>query len=632
MAVLFTAFRLVEKTSRPAVMARMQAVEDHYLAQDSYPFIPVRYFDEQTGLGLHAIVQEYDNEKLRYLHDDDERVAIATKKPFGYSRHLATGAAPTIVGRLSAALQRDPGVIEDLHAPFCLVTLDKRQSAISVHQDVLGMERIVRLEASAGVAISNRPVAAHLMLLHRPRPSVAGWAVDQMSGWFHSGLTAFEDTFQLQRGSVLVLDRTGESVRQINVLSRWFGEQPPRSIEEGYRRLAAEIHDFGEYQADCGLSGGRDSRAVAAAASLLAPSIIRFRTSYPPVLERDIARRLVERMDQFDRFEDEDKALRADGSILWRARQRAQATKQKHPFARARDWARLHEGGVIAQALLADAPSTHFRSSASVLTLTGVGGEISRAYQYVRGQSSEGTGRARFFKHIETPVQARLETHPLTSRNYFDFVGEECAEILKNVVASEFSNATSDGVGDYRFFDYWYLIARMRKETPALTSNLIIPYLVPEFLRAAVTESFERKLTGELTKDMITRFRPNWSDIPYFDELKKTMPEENTNFFVKKEYLWEGDYADEFRELIHDSPAFDYPFDKGVITAHFDNSENFDANDRLATNVKAHGLLHRHAFVELCSEVEGKIDALLAGPVDPAVVIGSATGAAQGKP
>ena len=209
-----------------------------------------------------------------------------------------------------------------MHPPFSLVHIDKLNRLARVYTDVAGYVRTYRLESINGFAVSNRSIAPFILTLTNLSLSGLGWAAEQLNGYMYGELTAFSGLRRSLPGTRYFVSRSRTYVESDDQVKTWFSSEAPDPFA-GLSRLAREADEIGQFDSiNVAMTGGRDSRASAAFAFKFFGNRAKGFTSYPPALERTIARQLAERVPDFATFDDDDHAVRKDGTTIWRGLRR----------------------------------------------------------------------------------------------------------------------------------------------------------------------------------------------------------------------------------------------------------------------------------------------------------------------
>lgn len=627
MSLLYSAFRFSPAPSFEVVRSRADAIRQFYV-ESGFNVRERLLYSPETGVGIHVLWQTFKNEQFRHVAESEDRLTILSNLPFGWSDLVpSTTAIETIGMRIADALIKSPRSVGQLHPPLTVLDFDKRQQKVAFFVDMAGVSKSFHLRGQDHFVISNRCIAAHMMARQRPTPDPVAWAADQMCGWLHSDFTPFSATKRNVHGSIIYIDSRKVECIQQNLVVELFAPEQSHSVSHGYDRMQKELKALGEYgPSGVALSGGRDSRGSAALASKIMPGNFHLRTSYPPVLEKTIAEQLVERMNEFGSFSDGKRfqATRSDGSLLWIAQEkktpalkaaavkvgmRLRMSDRTMPglLDRARGWARAMEGNCLAGMLATKCNFTIFtKSETRTLALHGAGGEIARGYGYTRPVERTPDGEKDFEKQIgRTTAKARLEKHRLTSKSSVYFARDEYWPEIQKRIDAAWKDSEAAGLGGYRFFDYWYIISRLAKTGGGYHSTRdLLPFLAPEFMSHGVRQTDVEKLHGSLIQKMVAEYQPSWRDVPYFDQAKTTAPKEKSQVFSRADYLWQNAEVKDFIFVLRKSPALnDRPFDRAKVLSHFQNLEQASESVRTFSQHRAYGLIHYHAFRELCEEV-----------------------------
>jgi asparagine synthase (glutamine-hydrolysing) len=179
--------------------------------------------------------------------------------------------------------------LSEVVPPFGLVVVDESSGSFAVCQDWLGMARLYVYRSQGVVAISNLPTMLPYVLGDRIVPDEEGWAYFIGGDAFNGCTSPVRGVTQVPAGVVMTgrQNSTGHwdvSTTQNRTVDDIVAEASAASdrthidlAAEGIRRAAASLGVLWPAQIPLGLSGGKDSRLVAAA--LLSAGIVpRFST------------------------------------------------------------------------------------------------------------------------------------------------------------------------------------------------------------------------------------------------------------------------------------------------------------------------------------------------------------------
>lgn len=611
MSILFAAAKLSPRNwDQWPFSKRVELLKSQYNVAKFNDIDESTWWFPRVGLAVYVAVQKQEHQIFSHRSKRDTRTDFISHAPFGYKAICPSSPLDDIPSALVDKLHNDSRVLLKLSPAQTIISVDEETETFSFWNDLLGLSKCFGLSVGSEFAISNRPVAAHILAGYSPVPSINGWASEQLHGWFLSELSPFENTRQMLGGTHVVLGKHGTSENRNLLVGEWFTQKQSLSTFEGFGRFISEFDEFcTPSEMDIALSGGRDSRASAALISSTHLDKIRFRTNEPPALEGIVARQLVQKLPNFGALgKDDTRAVDAFGRVIWKANTPVVIEAEVHQ--RAKDWARVGEGITAPVSIYSNPPkSTVFSSTAFVPSFAGVAGESAKAYYWSPNMVSGAyaTSLKRFQEDIKLKISERLKSHPLTVQNSYPIISKEFRMPIAQLVLAGQKEATSQGIHGYRFLDYWWLTNRFGLATTVAYSGTatIMPFMVPEYISEAMQGIPADRARAKFLNDIVNHYRPEWAGVPYYDELQNHVPKDQLRFYRERSLLWEGELAKGFFEILRESPAFDQPYDRRSILELF--SSDIPQNQKQGLNVKALGLLHRHAFWEMCREVGMRI-------------------------
>ena len=495
------------------VDARLRRVERNYAALVDYPLATRRALSGRCGL---AIVGDADP-RCRWPHFSEAAdLAIATAHlPGGWSRLLAGSPSDTAL-RLARAVAEDPDrVIGTLSAPVAVAVLDRPEGGLTVINDALGAARVFSLEADGWTLWSNRPGALVLFAGVRPRADERGWQVLAAAGWLLADASPIEGVRRLRPGTVIAVDPAGDVRRResgaIGDLVRPAGdldELAPPAAEQ----MAAQAREAAEMwpgAAHVDLSGGRDSRVIAAA--IAAAGIeAQYRTSDATPGEAGVARQLIEL---------------APMSLEHRVgRTRPGSASPGTPLLeRARNLHRLHDGVRHPQKLRGK--MTLPRPRPERPKFSGHGGEIAHGFFYKsRGEIRRLRGRRR--QLTRRVMRFFAQGH--------DAALPESTSAAEAVVERTLDEGRELGLRGPPLLDWFYLVDRFAHRSGIATdSERAALFAAPAVIAASFALKPHERVAARLHDELISRFVPEWQDVPYFKPTKARAAR------IRRERLWE---------------------------------------------------------------------------------------------
>ncbi|MDO3684805.1 hypothetical protein [Micromonospora sp. C28ISP2-4] len=428
--------------------------------------------------------------------------------PVTLARHLLTGA----------------DVHRDVVPPFALLALDRDRLALQ--QDWLGMARVFTGTADGVTAWCTRPGPLAAFLHGEARPDPVGWTSYLLIGHFGGDLSPLAGTRLLRPGERVTGRRRADGGWQLTTEIRYAADDVVRSgladrdrpigerldrAADALTRSVAGLHRLYDGEVTLGLSGGKDSRLIAATlvAAGRTPDLV---TNDDAPAEGEVARELVR---------------------LLRDRRGLDLPHRLMPAAppatvldtglrdRALRVAALHDHQYPSSYLTRPAVRTRLPEDVRPPSLTGAAGELVVGFWYPRADADP----------APTPEQSAM-TKLLAAMPRGATTPEALAAERARVTALT-AHARGLGLHDEHLTDYVYLIERMRRWcTAAYTTGMVTPFLAPGFVAASFAFTVAEKRARLPHTALIARLVPEWADVPFVSPV--TGPSRATR-------IWEGD-------------------------------------------------------------------------------------------
>jgi len=503
---------------------RLERVRHHYAKLVDYP-LAIR-----CERGRHAAVATIgDSEPFcRWPHfAGDARLAIATAyTPTGWERIAGKKPLNEAPLALASGVLADPGdASRKLNAPIALAVLDGREDRLVVVNDALGAARVYEAESGGVRAWSNRPGALILFLGLEAKADTRAWMVLAGASWFLGDTAPIEGVRRLPGGTVIEARPDGIDERSTRAAGQWVtsSESLPELAEIAIDHARAQARTGAQLwpgEAKVDLSGGRDSRLVAAAI-IAADAPARFLTSDATPGEADIARALIE-------------AAPGDLDHEVSRTEAGSATPSTELLERARNLHLLHDGVRHPQKLRGK--MTLPRPRPRNATFSGHGGEIAHGFFYKNERQLKKVARRK--KRIPDRVMRFFEKDHGAAR-------PEAYEMALELVEENFDAGREAGLDGPVLLDWFYLTERFAHRSGLATdSERISVFATPGFVGASFALEPKDRLSDRLHLDLIGRLVPEWRDLPFFEEPATNMPSN------RRDRLWEIDRDAEVVEEI----------------------------------------------------------------------------------
>jgi hypothetical protein len=411
--------------------------------------------------------------------------------PLGYESIAGDLAPEQAAVPLARGVLAAPGRMLELAAPFVLGVVDRAAERLDLFTDSVGLGRLFQVRMADGWVWSNRPVAACLFADLPLRASTEGWQYAAGCGWFMGDTTPYAGVLVVPGATHIAADGRRRIVTRIDPASVWSGTTPVEETAEGLRTVVRSIGRLWPGTPTVDLSGGRDSRVVAAA--FLSAGVDVQLNSYGP--EVSVAEQLVAALP----YEVEHVVKRPQPVLP------ASSASPALPEVvdRARRWHRYGEGLRPASYLFHGPPAD--LAGVDHLAIGGAGGEVAHGHFYPRDV-------------LKLDPNIDVFTQQLTARLVPARGPAEAArEAVRTQVQRVLREASAGGLDDARMLDHFYIVERLRRwGTTAERSGVVSPLLLPAFMRGALGLTTRQRLGNELHLALLRELVPQWADIPFY--------------------------------------------------------------------------------------------------------------------
>ena len=487
--------------------ARPLSTKDRRMARDRFEaavpdIVPETFLRHEAGgedwgvTVLHRSVQ--GAYRWPMVATDDTVTAVSLGLPVG----LDTAGGPLALAR---RLLAGADVHRDVVPPFGLIALD-RDDRVAVQQDWIGMCRLFTAEAGGITALCNRPSLLAGFLHGAAEPDLDGWASYTVCGSFGGDMSPIRGVRLMRPGERLtgrrrtgggweLAGRTTYGVDDV-VLSGHAGQGAPvdASLDRAAGAITGAAAGISELYTDeitLGLSGGKDSRLIAASL-VAADRLPRFVTNEDTPVEGEVARELM-RLLRDKRGLDPVHDLRTVGApaTVLRAGLRDRTTNLQ----------RLYDFQYPSTYTVRASRSPRLHDQAPPAAFSGVGGELCTGYWY----PAPG-GR--------TPVEELLAR--LMAGVPAGVAAEAVVEAERARITGRLDHAKDLGLSGPHLIDYVYLIERVRRwYSSAYMIGMVTPFLAPGFVAATFALTAEQKRRCLLHTSLIGRLVPEWAEVPF---------------------------------------------------------------------------------------------------------------------
>ena len=427
------------------------------------------------------------------LEQADERTwVLAVNVPVG-----APG-GPEGLPRLARRIQDDPDrLVRELAPPYTLVWQDLATGGLHIQTDGLGLAPLYRFDDGDLWAVSNRVLT--LQAAGCPlAPAPLDWAVRLTVGWFPMDLTGFRGVRTVPPGTGARLDGRTVASHRVAALDDWLRPEQDTEDETWFERsrlrMLEEIRtafDGWSGTSQVGLTGGRDSRAVAScllALGIPVEGYVHGLPSHPDVRVASLladAAGIALRHDTTAGMPPDDLAsARRSIELALRWQTGARGAHKHKTFL---PGGRLLGGGRI--------------------EISGQHGEIGRTTARVGGRTVSPDDRliGPFLDLIPRAVRPSLVPE------VEDAIHAMCHQIDRFALDAK------------RRWDFFFLYERTRRRSAGAhagkTGIVFAPFMTPDYIRASFAVDPAVKRAAPFHSHFVARNFPRWSDVPYGESL-----------------------------------------------------------------------------------------------------------------
>ena len=414
---------------------------------------------------------------------------------------------------------------EDFHAevvpPFGLVAVENgRQFAIQ--QDWLGMCRIFTAEAGGVTVFSSRPGLVARFLGQPVTPDYDGWMSYAACGHFGGSISPIRGVRLLgpglrvsgrrrDSGGWELTEETRFSVDDLisaGVAARADGlDAALDQAAEGLAATASSVDGLYDAPITFGLSGGRDSRVIAA--SLIARGRLpNFHTNADIAAEAEVAQEFLDILRDKRGLQPSHSVYQAGQETVVLSlglRERLLRLQAVHDFQYPPTYSVRHPG------------SGRLPAQAPPVSLSGAGGELATGYWYPKAHSA-GAG------HSDALGTSRKDRSRAEAAALGHLLPGSVAWALPDMVRSAevahirslFDRGEALGLRGLELIDLAYLIERVRRwYSSAYNIGMITPFLSPGFVSATFAASPDEKRNRLFHGALLRRLLPEWEGVRY---------------------------------------------------------------------------------------------------------------------
>lgn len=468
---------------------------------------------------------------------------------------------------------------EDMGCPFAV--LGWREGNVFVANDVYGLARVFRFDLAEGNIWTTRPGMAHIFMAEPARKNEVAWSSMAALGWALRGETQLGRGRQVPPGTRLRAWYGAEGQVQISELNEfrvWFQDARSRELPDA-RAMAGGMGHYIDVarrwplQATADLSGGKDSRAIAAV-GIAAGSISRLRTIDTDPEEARVACELISRVNGAVHHHIEGKQPSPLPVEVMRS----------NLLSQHRAW----EGRYLAPTGFNAGAFKGFRL-AQAARFNGLGGEVSNGGNLLDSWADRLTGQ-----EIGAGLD-RMSAMARTSGGASKLAREHVRQLLEEwgEAARHLGLSTA-----HQVLDLIYAWDRMPNwSTPYSTPHTLTPYYSAPLIPVGVQRVGAAVPDGTSQKELISASMPQWRGIPFYKGARAAR---------KTPFIWELENWPAVRDMIRARAGESNSFDADSLPGLLGRISDGSAGKR--DEVLIHRVLWEVTFEDYLVELNAQIN------------------------
>jgi hypothetical protein len=524
-------YKFDDPVSLNEIEESLDRVKRHYYQKYkvNYQISGDGWTDQQLGI----FIWDDADSPLRWPSwSENDHIGIATVyPPVNWEDICETSNIDEAPFRLVEKLGTDSNLISALSPPFALSAYDRNQKKVTIYTDAIGIGRLYELRTERGWVWSNRIGVLPIFAGVEPKMDQTAWSIFAGTGWFMGQTTPLQGVRRVKPSTKITIDASNSKPRIIErvgalseyVSPRGMKELNVEEIADNIKKCIKSFSNLWGVPLEVDLSGGKDSRVGAAA--ILSSNIdnTRFKTIGTLQGEVDIAKVLMQRVNQSDKHIVTERVDPSLSSSLFE-----RVLLLHHEFDG--DYTPIIMNHAID-------PDTYFSTRESV-SIQGAGGEIAHGNYYASQRWVD-------------KILSMGENGPFTRiTSYLSVLGcvpPQVHNLVHQQVYEIFSEAKDLGISGLSQLDYFYLAERFRRWAP-IGGNVdrYSPFFAPAFLRSAYDLHPEQRLENSLHTKLIEIMVPEWKDVPFF----KASPKDVDERTLKKKRMWQTGDKDLVEQIL----------------------------------------------------------------------------------
>ena len=605
---IFLIYFANKEISQEVIQRRLHKIKDIFHFSDENSFSVYQFHDLRAG--ILCILPKQTVIDIPTVYQTPSTIACTAYFPFGVTSYVTSEQlhSGTYIQHTIEHLKKNPESIRQLAPPQVWFALDADKHQLDIFNDFRGFGRIYECKSDFGTVWTNKMSAATLLAGEPAAVNKAAWAQMVTLGMF-TGQHVGRHNMELL---------PAETHIHINMASGYVSKQrlpqqdysalsqiPASAVDETCHAMLQwhkELVRFSSAPRTLSLSGGRDSRVIAAYAFATNLENLTCKTSYPPQNDYTLAKQLVENSHKNFTFIGENRREIIINSFALKMSLLEHASGIIHNFNEDISAISYLSNGTMDNS--ADTLRIH---------LAGCQGEVAHANFYTNNLIER--EKLWFEKGAKgtNPVEARIQAF---YKQLFEKV-LGISSYAKNVSNNSLMNIVDEGfsanIKGLYILDYLYLHVWLNRQWAGAESidAFKTPLTLYPYVYYGFRQSIDEKLRSKFIRNIIEAIMPQWKNIPFFHELP---PDENNDFYIAYPTYWDVNRGDEITEIALSHKFLWEYFDKASVLETFlqfkDKTFKDDERKGREWNRVAQKLLWTVAFYKHVDEINKAIKSL----------------------
>lgn len=541
----FLAFKSKENLDEEDYVKKIDKVKTYYESQFlKYDLLVEKHLYKNIGAFILDSQQNSLNFPSKIMKDDQSILTFfppisVAEENINFNEKLFN---------LSNKLNNDNQYLNNLPSPFLFCTIDEHKEELSIYPDMMGINRLYKLENENGVYWSNRPAALLIFADERAKIDIKSWKIYSVTGWFMNKKTPFEKIERVEH-SVIFKAKCNDkklyykiNTNGLEYLITLNSEQNISTNDIAFDMInnLKNFQSFWNIKMQVDISGGQDSRVSAASVIRSDIQNFYFRSITDIDAEVNTAKHLLETIENSHDFKIVNPAINMVNCPDLLERVDRLLFEFDGDFATV-----MMNSPIIESNKFIDLDKTF---------LNGFGGEISKGAFYASQKWID-----KLISKGENAAFYRLSTHLSKLGN----IDDESIKLMEEELSIILNKSREYNFTGLKQLDFFYFHERIRRWSPlGDIVHSYSPFLSKYFISAGLNACPIDNMNVILHKEIIDTLIPEWRNIDFF----KATPEQSKEKDKKNLRIWQTSDKNQVERILNNSESWNDSFlEKDIV-------------------------------------------------------------------